>query len=94
LSVFFYDYPIKNNNYDFYLLILASECGAPFFWQPPLSMLAEFYLVNWSNELVWFDEPNKFYVAFGGDGAPFGKSDTACAWLVSILNLGKGIQLK
>jgi hypothetical protein len=56
-----------------------------------LIMLAEFYLVHRSNELVWFDEPNKFYVALGGDGAPFGKYDTACAWLVSILNLGKGI---
>ncbi len=56
-----------------------------------LIMLAEFYLVHRSNELVWFDEPNKFYVALGGNGAPFGKYDTACAWLVSILNLGKGI---
>jgi hypothetical protein len=56
-----------------------------------LIIVAEFYLVHWSNELVWFDEPNKFYVALGGDGAPFGKYDTACAWLVSILNLGKGI---
>ena len=27
----------------------------------------------------------------GGDGAPFGKDDTACAWLVSFLNIGRGI---
>ena len=56
-----------------------------------LVMLAEFYLAHRSDELVWFDEPNKFYIALGGDGAPFGKYDTACAWLVSILNLGKGV---
>ena len=56
-----------------------------------LIMLAQFYLTHRPDELVWFDEPNKFYVALGGDGAPFGKYDTACAWLVSILNLGKGV---
>ncbi|CAB3978954.1 Hypothetical predicted protein [Paramuricea clavata] len=28
-------------------------------------------------------------LALGGDGAPFGKDDTACAWLVSILNIGR-----
>ena len=27
----------------------------------------------------------------GGDGAPFGKEDTACAWLVSFLNRGKHV---
>ena len=56
-----------------------------------LIMLAGFYLAHRSDELVWFDETNKFYVALGGDGAPFGKYNTACAWLVSIFNLGKGI---
>ena len=45
-------------------------------------MLAEFYLAHRSDELVWFDEPNKFYIALGGDGAPFGKYDTACMCLV------------
>ena len=55
-----------------------------------LLRLAEYYLSN-SVNLIWFDEPNKFYVALGGDGAPFGKYDTACAWLVSFLNLGKGV---
>lgn len=55
-----------------------------------LIALAEFYLSN-AIDLVWFDEANKFYVSLGGDGAPFGKYDTACAWLVSFLNLGKGI---
>jgi hypothetical protein len=28
-------------------------------------------------------------VSIGGDGAPFGKDDTACVWLVSFLNTGK-----
>ena len=36
-------------------------------------------------------EANTFYVALGGDGAPFGKDDTACSWLVSFLNIGQGI---
>jgi hypothetical protein len=56
-----------------------------------LIMLAEFYLLFRSADLVWFDEANEFYVTSGGDGAPFGKYDTACAWLVSFLNLGKGV---
>ena len=47
-----------------------------------LLRLAEFYLSK-PTDLVWFDEPNKFDVSLGGDGAPFGKYDTACAWLVS-----------
>ena len=56
-----------------------------------LIMLAEFYLVSRPADLVWFDEANTFYIALGGDGAPFGKYDVACAWLVSFLNLGKGV---
>lgn len=54
--------------------------------------LAQFYLSKQNKyNLVWFDEPNTFYVSLGGDGAPFGKYDTACNWLVGFLNLGKGI---
>lgn len=57
-----------------------------------LLILAQFYFCNSKVfPLVWFDEPNKFYVSLGGDGAPFGKYDTACSWLVGFLNLGKGI---
>ena len=57
-----------------------------------LIMLAEFYLVFRPADLVWFNkETNKFYVALGGDGAPCGKYETACAWLVSFLNIGKGV---
>ena len=42
--------------------------------------------------LLWFNnEINTFHVALGGDGAPFGKDDTACSWLVSFLNRGKHI---
>ena len=41
--------------------------------------------------LVWFNETNIFYVSLGGDEAPSGKYDTACAWLVGFLNLRKGI---
>jgi hypothetical protein len=32
-----------------------------------------------------------FQVAIGGDGAPFGKFDQSCAWLVSFLNIGHKI---
>ena len=32
--------------------------------------------------------PNTFQVAIGGDGAPFGKYDQSCAWLISFLNVG------
>ncbi|CAB4011121.1 Hypothetical predicted protein, partial [Paramuricea clavata] len=57
-----------------------------------LIKLAEFYLSGCSGHtLVWFEEEYKFYVSLGGDGAPFGKHDTACAWLVGFLNIGRGI---
>jgi hypothetical protein len=44
-----------------------------------------------SYKLFTFNETNTFYIAIGGDGAPFGKDDTACAWLVSFLNIGQGV---
>ena len=40
---------------------------------------------------LWFEEEHKFYVSLGGDRAPFGKHDTACAWLVGFLNIDRGI---
>ena len=43
------------------------------------------------HSITWFEEPYTFYVAIGGDGAPFGKDDMACAWLVSLLNIGSGV---
>ena len=55
-----------------------------------LVKLADFYL-NHSQFEVTLDDTNTFYVALGGDGAPFGKDDTACSWLVSFLNIGHGI---
>jgi hypothetical protein len=57
-----------------------------------LIFLAKFYLNKTSGyDLIWFDEPNTFHIALGGDGAPFGKDDTSCAWLVSFLNIGRGV---
>ena len=56
-----------------------------------LVRLAEFYLNNDFYELLDFGEANTFHIALGGDGAPFGKDETACAWLVSFLNIGKGV---
>ena len=56
-----------------------------------LLKLSEFYLNAEQYDLVFFGEPNIFYVSLGGDGAPFGKDDSACAWLVSFLNIGHGV---
>ena len=50
-----------------------------------LLKLAEFYLCNDFYRILNFGaQPNTFHVA------PFGK-DECCAWLVSILNIGKGV---
>ena len=57
-----------------------------------LVRLAEFYMNHGKYNLLTFDQPNNtFHVALGGDGAPFGKDDTACSWLVSFLNIGQGL---
>ena len=53
--------------------------------------LAKFYLNSDHYTRLTFDESNKFYIALGGDGAPFGKDDTACSWPVSFINIGKSI---
>ena len=51
-----------------------------------------FLLQNFRYQLIWFQgQVNTFHVSLGGDGAPFGKDDTACAWLVSLLNIGRGV---
>ena len=56
-----------------------------------LVRLAEFYMNHGKYNLLTFDQPNTFHVALGGDGAPFGKDNTACSWLVSFLNIGQGV---
>ena len=62
-----------------------------------LPLLASFYFklaeqASAGEELLWFDgKVNTFHIVLGGDGAPFGKDDTACSWLVSFLNRGKHI---
>ena len=57
-----------------------------------LVCLAEFYLSGHSGfDVIWFEEEYKFLVTLGGDGAPFRKDETACAWLVSFLNIGRGV---
>jgi hypothetical protein len=54
--------------------------------------LAEFYLSGCSGHLInWFGAPYTFVISLGGDGAPFGKDDTSCAWLISFLNIGRGV---
>ncbi|KAJ7358947.1 hypothetical protein OS493_020790 [Desmophyllum pertusum] len=57
-----------------------------------LIRIASFYLSTLKAEdREWFGEPNTFQVAIDGDGAPFGKYDQSCAWLISFLNVGHRI---
>ena len=58
-----------------------------------LPCLARYYMINEGKyELLWFnDQPFTFYISIGGDGTPFGKEDTAFSWLVSFLNIGRGV---
>lgn len=63
--------------------------------QPLLLMLADLYLFldSKSTCLHWFSgEKGVMFVAVVADGAPFGKDDTATAYLVSILNLLNRVQ--
>ena len=40
-------------------------------------------------QLLWFDRNEySFSISLGADGAPFGKDDEACAFLLSFLNTG------
>ena len=60
-----------------------------------LLRLAQFYLKvdkHRVDKLTWFNNKQGYFkVAIGGDGAPFGKDDSALAWLVSFLNCGQRI---
>ena len=57
-----------------------------------LPLLASFYLKLPQQDLMWFSsQVNTFHVVLGGDGAPFGKDETACSFLASFLNRGKHI---
>lgn len=63
--------------------------------KPFLLKLADLYLVMDSKSpcLHWFNgEKGVLYVAVGADGAPFGKDDTATAYLVSLLNILNRVQ--
>ena len=54
--------------------------------------MAKFYLSkSCVYERVWFSgKTSTFYVALGY-GAPFGKGDTSYSWLISFLNIGRGV---
>lgn len=59
-----------------------------------LPRLASFYLMTEGkkDKLKWFGETEgSFKVAFGGDGCPFGKNESACSFLISFLNTGKRV---
>ena len=63
--------------------------------KPFLLRLADMYLTLHEKDpcLQWFNgEERVLYVAVGADGAPFGKDDTATAYLVSFLNLLQRVQ--
>lgn len=63
--------------------------------KPFLLKLADLYLLLHEKKpcLHWFNEEKSvFYVAVGADGAPFGKDDTATAYLVSFINLLQRVQ--
>ena len=63
--------------------------------KPLLLKLADLYLSLHGKKpcLHWFNgEESVFYVAVGADGAPFGKDDTATAYLVSFTNLLQRVQ--
>lgn len=60
-----------------------------------LPRLAKFYLnmqTTRKGALKWFGKTEgTFLVAFGGDGCPFGKNESACSFLISFLNIGKRV---
>jgi hypothetical protein len=56
-----------------------------------LVCLAEFYLSSDYYKILTFTETNTFHIALGGDRDPFGKDNSACAWLISILNIGQSV---
>ena len=63
--------------------------------KPFLLRVADMYLTLHEKDpcLQWFNgEEGVLYVAVGADGAPFGKDDTATAYLVSFLNLLQRVQ--
>ena len=58
-----------------------------------LPWLAKLYLQkNRKETLKWFGETEgTFLVAFGGDGCPFGKHESACSFVISFLNVGRKV---
>ena len=63
--------------------------------KPFLFRFADMYLTRHEKDpcLQWFNgEEGVLYVAVGAGGAPFGKDDTATAYLVSFLNLLQRVQ--
>lgn len=60
-----------------------------------LPILASFYLKlqnSCKHATKWFGETEgTFLIAFGGDGCPFGRNESAWSFLVSFLNTGKRV---
>ena len=60
-----------------------------------LLQMADLYLYidsHKTNFLTWFGkDKGHFLIAVGADGAPFGKANEACAWLVSFLDVSERV---
>ena len=58
-----------------------------------LPRLAQIYLsASARSKLKWFGKAEgSFQLAWGGDGCPFGKNESACSFLVSFVNSGKRV---
>jgi hypothetical protein len=57
-----------------------------------LLRVSEMYMRVYGNDITWFNgEEDVFRAAIGADGAPFGKDDTATAFLLSFLNTVSGV---
>ena len=69
----------------------VSGCYRPL--QNCLLLLADMYLtLNEHIKILHWFKKGEFLVALGPDGAPFGKDETATAFVVSFLNILDGVQ--
>ena len=85
------DGEIEKESEDFNQNLLPVVPGHFIDLEEHLLQMADLYLhidSHRQNFLNWFGkEKGNFLVAIGADGAPFGKCNEACAWLVSFLNV-------
>ncbi|KXJ08300.1 hypothetical protein AC249_AIPGENE19556 [Exaiptasia diaphana] len=56
-----------------------------------IKSVANYYGGGVSGKIKYMSNRKTGAYELGGDGAPFGKYDVACSWLVSFLNIGRGV---